>query len=182
MVSRKLRELQQVNTSDKLENDSNSCSENESNMKIAPYKKRRLNVLSTSKSEEIRIITRKVQSHQILFGRKFNPKIHDFTARNSGLQVGINYSSKIIDYFQLFVNEELIEYIVEKTNNYWQQKSNTNLIAGTELSELYCFIAISFLMTRNKKLSLAEYWSRDKLLRSDIFGEIMSRDRYLLLL
>jgi len=80
------------------------------------------------------------------------------------------------------ISKELIEYIVEKTNNHWQQKNNNNLIAGTELSELYCFIAVSFLMTRNKKLSLAEYWSRDKLLRSDIFGEIMSRDRYLLLL
>ncbi|XP_017875115.1 piggyBac transposable element-derived protein 4-like [Ceratina calcarata] len=37
-------------------------------------------------------------------------------------------------------------------------------------------------MTRNKKLSLGEYWSRDKLLRSDIFGEIMPRDRYFKLL
>nr|XP_012152390.1 PREDICTED: piggyBac transposable element-derived protein 4-like [Megachile rotundata] len=37
-------------------------------------------------------------------------------------------------------------------------------------------------MTRNKRLSLAEHWSRDKLLRSDIFNDIMNRDRYFLLL
>ncbi|CAK9829700.1 PiggyBac transposable element-derived protein 4 [Anthophora retusa] len=37
-------------------------------------------------------------------------------------------------------------------------------------------------MTRNKKLSLGEYWSVDKLLCSDIFGEIMPRDRYFKLL
>jgi len=52
---------------------------------------------------------------------------------------------------------------------------------GTGLAELYCFFAMS-LLTRNKKLSLAEYWSKDKLLRSDIFGELMTRDRYFKLL
>jgi len=62
------------------------------------------------------------------------------------------------NYFQLFVSEKLIEYIAEKTNSYWRQKNNNNeIIAGTQLNELYYFIAISFLMTRNKRLSLAEY-------------------------
>ncbi|KAL6419513.1 hypothetical protein ACFW04_011346 [Cataglyphis niger] len=37
-------------------------------------------------------------------------------------------------------------------------------------------------MSRNKKLRLSEYWSRDKLLKSDIFTDIMSRDRYLTIL
>ncbi|KAK2578996.1 hypothetical protein KPH14_012658 [Odynerus spinipes] len=55
-------------------------------------------------------------------------------------------------------------------------------VNGTTVSELYCFFALSFLMTRNKKLSLVEYWSKDILLHSDVFGEIMARDRYLKLL
>ncbi|XP_017889204.1 piggyBac transposable element-derived protein 4-like, partial [Ceratina calcarata] len=64
------------------------------------------------------------------------------------------------------------------------KKNNNNMKDGeaTTLSEIYCFFSVSFLMTRNKKLSLGEYWSRDKLLRSDIFGEIMPRDRYFKLL
>ena len=37
-------------------------------------------------------------------------------------------------------------------------------------------------MIRNKKLSIQEYWTTDKYLRSSIFGEIMTRDRYFLLL
>jgi hypothetical protein len=49
-------------------------------------------------------------------------------------------------------------------------------------AEFYCFFAVSLLMTRNKKLSLAEYWIKDKLLRSDIFGELITRDRYFKLL
>ena len=53
----------------------------------------------------------------------------------------------------------------------------------TVLNELYCFsfVAMSFLTT-GKKLSLIEYWSKDKLLCSDIFGEVMTRDRYFTLL
>ena len=45
-----------------------------------------------------------------------------------------------------------------------------------------CFLACTLLMSRNKKLRLSEYWSRDKLLKTDIFSEIMRRDRYLILL
>lgn len=181
MVSRK---LQLVNTFDKLEIDSDSCNESESSTEIVPRKKRRINVLSTSESEEIEdnYVQNTASSNIIWTTAKFNPKIHHFNARNSGIQAGICYSWKIIDYFQLFVSKKLIEYIAEKTNNYWRQKNNNKIIAGTQLNELYCFIAISFLMTRNKRLSLAEHWSRDKLLRSDIFGEVISRDRYLLLL
>jgi len=156
--------LQLVNTSAELETDSDNCSENESNIEIAFHKERRLNVLSTSESEEIEDNNAQntVSSNIIWTMTKFSPvTIYDFTVRNSGIQAGINYSWKIIDYFQLFVSEEyieeLIEYIVEKTNNHWQQKNSNNLIADTELSELYCinyiiFIAVSFLMTRNKKL------------------------------
>jgi len=37
-------------------------------------------------------------------------------------------------------------------------------------------------MSRNKKLSHSEYWANDELLRTRIFGEIISRDRFLYLL
>lgn len=181
MASENLRKLQLLNISDEPETDSDSCNENVSNIKISPRKKRRLNVLSTLDSGEIENnnTQRTILPNIIWTTEKCSPKIHDFTIQNSGIQADINYSWKIINYFQLFVSEELVEYIAEKTNNYWRQK---NVIADTELSELYCFIAVSFLMTRNKKLLLTEYWSKNKLLRSDIFSKIISRDRYLLLL
>lgn len=38
------------------------------------------------------------------------------------------------------------------------------------------------LMSRNKKWQHSKYWFRDKLLKTDVFGEIISRDRYLILL
>lgn len=177
------RELQLTYNLDRLRIDPDSCNESES--EIVPRKKRRLNVLSTSESEEIEenCVESAAVSNMVWTTAKFEPKVHHFNPRNSEIQSGIRNSWKIIDYFQLFVSKELMQYVVEKTNSYWQQKKNNNdIIAGTDLSELYCFIAICFLMTRNKRLSLAEHWSRDKLLRSDIFSDIMSRDRYFLLL
>lgn len=70
-----------------------------------------------------------------------------------------------MQFFELFVSEELIDFIVEKTNNQWRRINNSNPEAGIEKGELYCFIAVCLLMSRNKKLSIDEYWSKNKLLR-----------------
>jgi len=48
--------------------------------------------------------------------------------------------------------------------------------------ELYLFIAVQMLMSRNKKLNISNYWFTDPLLYSPIFGKIMSRNRFQLLL
>jgi len=53
---------------------------------------------------------------------------------------------------------------------------------GTSFAEMYRFLCIKILMSRNKKLSHSEYWANDELLRTRIFGEIMSRDQFLYLL
>ncbi|KAG5889828.1 hypothetical protein JTB14_023153 [Gonioctena quinquepunctata] len=49
-------------------------------------------------------------------------------------------------------------------------------------SEMYCFIGVSLLMPQVKKLKLVDYWSRDDLLATSIFGQVFSRDRYLSIL
>ena len=74
---------------------------------------------------------------------------------------------------------------MDKTNNYWAHTISDdvpNINIGTTVDELYCFLACTLLMSSTKKLRLNEYWSRDKLLKTDIFSEIMRRDRYLILL
>lgn len=89
------------------------------------------------------------------------------------------------------IPEELVCEITEQTNNYYkcvQQCSNYNnssrlkIWKDTSFYEMYGFLCISMLMPRSKKLSLKEYWSTDELLKSGIFRNIMSMDRYMMLL
>lgn len=47
---------------------------------------------------------------------------------------------------------------------------------------MYNFLAVTMLMARIHKVSLSEYWSKDKLIRIESFREILSRDRCTLLL
>ena len=78
-----------------------------------------------------------------------------------------------------------MNFIVTKTNNYWAHTVNDdlhNIKIGTTADELNCFFACMLLMSKNKKLQLNEYWSREELLKTDIFREIKCRDRHLVLL
>ncbi|CAK9834553.1 PiggyBac transposable element-derived protein 4 [Anthophora retusa] len=162
------------------ENDSND--QNQNNVTLQ-RKKRKRTICSTSDSESEKIEAND-SCRDIWTSKRFLPKIHKFSSKDSGIKENISRSAKILDYFQLFVSEELVELIARETNEYYSQKNNNNINNSEEtgLAKLYRFFAVSFLMTRNKKLSLLEYWSKDKLLRSEIFGEIMTRDRYLKLL
>ncbi|KAL2731758.1 piggyBac transposable element-derived protein 4-like [Vespula squamosa] len=107
-------------------------------------------------------------------------QIHTFSTRNSGIKKKLLRSSSILDYFELFFSEELVQYIADEINDYRAQKSNNNLNTSTTVDQLYCFSALSLLMTRNRKVTIQEYWSKDKCLRSSIFAEIMTRDRLML--
>jgi len=115
----------------------------------------------------------------------FQPTFHKFNSQHSGIKASIRYSASILDYFQLFCSEDFISFIVGTTNSYCSsldKNHNTINSQNTSLPEMYCFLALKFLMSRNKKLKYSEYWSNDKLLRCNIFGEVMSRDRFLYLL
>lgn len=52
----------------------------------------------------------------------------------------------------------------------------------TTIDEMFIFLAVNMLMARNKKLEIQDYWSTNELLHQNIFGRLMSRGRYLLLL
>ncbi|CAD1476217.1 unnamed protein product, partial [Heterotrigona itama] len=141
---------------------------------------RRTNVIYSSSESETELIEESNDTNcDITWTKKnFVPKIHQFISKSSGIAKQIRRSSN--HYFQLFE----LEIIVYETNYYWAEQSynNVNTLEITTLNELYCFFAMLLLMTRNKKLSLKEYWSTDHFLQSDIFRTIMTRDRCFLLL
>lgn len=51
-----------------------------------------------------------------------------------------------------------------------------------DLKEIYLFIAVTMLFTRNKRMSIEEHWSTDPLLSSPIFQKTMSRNKYCLIM
>lgn len=165
-----------------FENEITDTEENDNNFNWP--KRRRRNICSTSdsESESVKNDAEKTKCNITWTSENFMPQIHTFSTRNSGIKKKLPRSSSILDYFELFFFEELVQYIADETNDYWAQKSNNNLDTPTTVDELYCFFALSLLMTRNKKLTIQEYWSKDKYLQSSIFAEIMTRNRYLSLL
>lgn len=125
---------------------------------------------------------------------QFQPIIHLFDNTNSGfhsVDVGIDNESSIVDYFEVFFSNNLAGKIAAETNRYYdfvtkncnkKVFSRLNKWKGTDLKEVYLFIAVTLLISRNKKLKLNDCWSKDPLLNTPIFQKTMSRDRYLLLL
>jgi hypothetical protein len=79
-----------------------------------------------------------------------------------------------------------MQHIAEQTNSYYNflcQKlpptphSRLQSWAENTAEELYIFLELTMLMARVKKLSLAEYWSKDPLISAPQFPENMSNDK-----
>lgn len=75
------------------------------------------------------------------------------------------------------------KYVLDHVSNEdLKERSRLNNWKDTDKDEIYLFLAVTFLIARNQKLSLNECWSKDVLLNTPIFSNTMLRDRYLLLL
>ena len=98
------------------------------------------------------------------------------------IKANIDDKSSILEIFQLFVSENMVEHIVRETNNYYTTKTiprHSRLMAwkNTTVTEMYRYFALSMLMSRVNKVSIEEYWSTE-LLRTKSFPTIMTKDRY----
>lgn len=124
----------------------------------------------------------------------FVPKTFEFDARQSGIAPEV--SSKINDcsevsplsFFEYFFDHELMSRIVAETNLYHEtieKNENPNVRKhqkpwkDVNVDEMYSFFALCMLMGAVKKGRIKDYWSTDHLIATPIFGEIMSRDRFL---
>jgi hypothetical protein len=80
-------------------------------------------------------------------------------------------ASETTKYYQ-FVTDKIPPYAGSRLKK-WR---------NTIIEELYVVLAVTMLMVRMKKLTILDYWPTDPLLATPQFSDIMSRDRYLLLL
>lgn len=109
---------------------------------------------------------------------KFVPKIHRFNDEKSGISVDINDDCTVLDFFKLFFPVHIMQHIANETNKYYiflSQKiepspsSRLQSWKNTTPEELYIFFALTMLMARVKKLTIAEYWSKDPLISTPQF-------------
>ena len=117
------------------------------------------------------------------------PHAFPFTG-NSGIQVRTDGFGPI-DYFTLFINQDLINYFVAETNRFAEQfLSGDDVSRGslakswhpTDPHEMKQFLGLLFLTGIIRKPAINLYWSTDPLYSTPLFGAIMSRNRFQLLL
>lgn len=122
-----------------------------------------------------------------------NLKTFDFTVENVGIKPSIyeNYADKLpIDFFLLFVDDEILQVMVTETNRYATQNlTNPELEAkarirqwkNTNPYELKQFLGVLIWMGLVQMPHLHSYWSKKKIY-SNYVKKIMSRNRFQLLL
>lgn len=169
--------------------DESSAGRNKTKQRVPLLQKNGTEIPSTSTVQPIkkRKLDEFVWKHSDL-----EPKIHEFDPANSGCtNQQLNANSTAFDCFVSFLGEDIMQYTAEQSNLYFrftcekeevQDSSRLKRWTDTDYRELYCFIAVNFLMAQTKKNVIHDYWTNDKLLTTPIFKQIMSRDRYLLLL
>lgn len=114
----------------------------------------------------------------------FDDFIAGFTTTN------LSANSTELQFFEYFADETLMKEIARCTNRYFQyyvrnvdirQHSRTQDWSDVNSQHIYLFLAVTMLMTRNKRISIEEHWSTDPLLNSPIFHNILSRNKYCLI-
>ncbi|CAG2239267.1 UBP15 [Mytilus edulis] len=110
---------------------------------------------------------------------------HLFQPRNTtGPQNILGPEKDIIDFFQLFLSDHLLQQIIEKTDSYAKMQKDLNpdlhksAWSCPSLPEMKAFIGLTFLMGIDVKPDLKSYWSKD-CLETPYFATVLARDRFM---
>jgi hypothetical protein len=95
-----------------------------------------------------------------------------------------------LSYLQCFLDTEVVEMIIKETNNFAEQFLSTeNSQQGRcvnwvdlNVKDFWIFVATMILQTLVVKPEQDLYWSKDELLHTPIFSEIMSEKRFSLIM
>ena len=96
-----------------------------------------------------------------------------------------------LDFFKLYFTDAVVNLLVDETNRFAQQYIAANVIPPhsavndwqpTDQNEMFSFLGLCVLMGIVYKPRLNMYWSSDLIYKTNIFGETMARDRFLLIL
>ena len=114
---------------------------------------------------------------------------------NTGVWIDFGDNPSKLDFFEKVFSEEVIQLIVNETNRYAGQKISKMRERGTlrstaratkwtdvDTHEMKAFIATILLMEIIKMPTYKKYWTMNPLISIPGFRQIMSRDRFLLIL
>jgi hypothetical protein len=98
-----------------------------------------------------------------------------------------------LDYFRLYLTDDITDLIVTETNRYADQYLQDNIDnlkphssarswKPTDSEEIITFLGLLLLMGIVYKPRLPMYWSTDEIYHTNIFSQVIPRDRFLLLL
>ena len=132
------------------------------------------------------------QWNRIYPGDLFRPRNVKFTGEERIL-VPIPRNPTAQDFFKLYIADQIIDHIVIQTNLYAQQfieQHQNNLRPhslvhqwkATDRAEMLTLLAVVILMGVVHKPRLAMYCSTDNPISTPIFSQIISRDRFFILM
>ncbi|XP_023225339.1 piggyBac transposable element-derived protein 4-like [Centruroides sculpturatus] len=111
---------------------------------------------------------------------------------NAGLSnINLSSNERSIKFYELFMNEKIIEYITQQTNVYAAQSLAGKTISkscrlrlwkDTNTGEMKKFLGLLLWMGLVKYPKLSDYWSTHPIYKNDIAPQTMSRNRFELLL
>lgn len=117
------------------------------------------------------------------------PSVHPFT-QTSGPNHSLQSSSPA-DFFELFLDDDVVNLLVTQTNIYADQIIDARRNSGrlkkysrakkwraVTREEMKSFLALMFLMGIIKKPEIAMYWSTDPMLATPFSQSVMTRNRF----
>ncbi|XP_033736559.1 piggyBac transposable element-derived protein 4-like [Pecten maximus] len=110
---------------------------------------------------------------------------HIFTPRrNTGPTRSMPPDKEPIDFLALFLDQVLIDLLLEETGRYAQQQIDTNPEQNKQpwkdvsAAEMKAFLGLCMAMGVTRKPSVKLYWSTDSYSETPLFARTMTRDRF----
>ncbi|KAG0432284.1 hypothetical protein HPB47_020974 [Ixodes persulcatus] len=103
----------------------------------------------------------------------------------------VQSTTDVLEYFEAFLDNGLVSLIVRGTDRYAEQKLNASQLSEhsclmkwvpTTTEDMRIFLSLLLLQGIVQKPEQEWYWSKNKLLHTPIFGEVMSGNRYQLIM
>ncbi|XP_062583974.1 piggyBac transposable element-derived protein 4-like [Saccostrea cucullata] len=118
----------------------------------------------------------------------FHPRIGNVFRKIGGATVEHPEEASAGQYFELFWTNELLDRLVQETNNYAQQEREKTppppfapKWTPVDKSDIKAFLALCFAMGILRLPDKADYWRQNKWMFVTNFNRVMSRDRFFLI-